>query len=231
MFSEIESKIIEVLQKHIISIPKNQIGTDYPKGSNKPPSISVNNISFEVSEVGMGRSLPSQDIQIHDMFSGNGDQIEFQLSDKPVRSQIRVEYPIRTRLPSNQYIIDYQLNRIIFHNPPESGEDNISVRYSKPVVSKGLVLTIQYNINIWAITKTERDKISEECIKAILLEESNLNQYEFSIKITRGYNNELEIEGQYCKTIELSVESNIQVESPQPVMEKIDVRENYQNNK
>ena len=147
MFEEIEQAIIEALKLHI-NIPKDRISVNNPQDKKDLPAITVEDTDYIVSEVGIGKSIYGEEAQIIDKFSGDDENTEFELSEKPLRPIQRVEYPTGKTIGSNQYLVDYQLNKIIFHSPPKKGDDNISVRYIKPVVSLGLKFELKYHIRI-----------------------------------------------------------------------------------
>jgi hypothetical protein len=224
MFHNIEKVFVESLQKHLDKIPKDRISVLEPKDPKYLPAVSVNNVSFEVSEVGLGGTLHGEEVKIMDLFTGDDETTEFQLTQKPLKPIQRIEHPIGTIVSSDKYVVDYQLNRVIFHSPPSKGEKNISIRYLKPMISKGIKLDIIYHIKVYSTSISERDKIAVECIKALIYEEAYLRHNEIFFRAIRGFNkNPPELKDVYCKVLEYLVEGKIQVETPHPRIEKIDL--------
>jgi len=91
MFTEIENTIIDVLQRNLETVPKENISTKKPDPLAKKnlPAISVENVSFEADEVGVGRSVDTPDKEREEFFNGDDKKLSFTLSEKPVRPVLK----------------------------------------------------------------------------------------------------------------------------------------------
>lgn len=227
MFKKIETAMIKVLQDHLKTVPKDNIGVKITELGENLPAISITNIDFEVQDVGVGRSIGGEGRELQDMFSGDGKTKEFTVKVKPLRPTITVEHPIGTRLTEDDYAVNYEKGVITFKSPPEKGKENILVKYLKPIEIKGLRFNLRYHLNIWAGDEAQRDAITVEVMETLLREEDTLNWQGISIKPVKGFNippNE-DLPGEtYGKTIEYSTEAELRVVVPYPRMEKIEIK-------
>lgn len=227
MFNKIEAAIIEVLRENLEKVPKGNIISERPGSGAKLPLVHVTNVSFEVKDSGFGQSVEAKDTLLEDVFSGDGAQREFVLTEKPLRPLISVEHPPKRRRNESDYAVDYRKGVIAFRIPPAEGEDNVLVRYSKPIEVKGLKLELNYNINVWAGDEALRDEVTVGVMEALLRGESKLNESGVYLRPTRGFNMDSAEEGPkggFGKTIECTVEAEMRVEIPYPRMEEIDLK-------
>ena len=227
MFNKIEAAIIEVLKENLEKVPKGSIISERPGSGAKLPLVHVTNVSFEVKDSGFGQSVEAKDTLLEDVFSGDGVQREFVLTEKPLRPLISVEHPPKRRRNESDYAVDYRKGVIAFRIPPTEGEDNVKVRYSKPIEVKGLKLELNYNINVWAGDEALRDEVTVGVMEAMLRGESKLNESGVYLRPTRGFNMDsadVGPKGGFGKTIECTVEAEMRVEIPYPRMEEIDLK-------
>lgn len=230
MFSEIESTIIDVLQKNLQTVPKENISAEKPdlKAEKSLPAISVENVDFEADEVGVGRSVDTVDKQREEFFDGDGKKKSFKLGEEPVRPLLSVEHPVGTRRRRElDYAVDYKKGVINFHSPPAKGERNIVVRYQIPLETKGVKFSLRYHINVWSQNEAEKNQITVDVIKALLREEEIFNRKGMFIKPLRGFNMSrdeapINVSG---KTLEYLLEAYLQVEVPLPRIEKVEIEE------
>jgi hypothetical protein len=229
MFSRIEASLVKVLQENVKSVPKDNIyprKPDLKKGQNLP-AISVINMDFNIKEIGIGGST-SPNKQLRDIFSGDGKKTEFTLTKKPLRPIINVEHPLsKKKKEMTDYTVNYEKGSILFRSPPQKDKDNILIEYFLPVETKGLKFDLKYFLQIWTNDKAQRDAITIEVIETLLREESSLIKQGIFIKPISGSNsplNEGVPEGVYVKTLEYSVETELQVEIPLPRVEKIEIQ-------
>ncbi len=230
MFGDIENAMVNILQRNLEAVPKENIGTRKPdlKIKKNLPAISVANLDFKTDDVGMGRSVSSVDSETVERFSGDGKKIAFALGQKPLRPTVFVEHPAGTRLGEKaNYTVDYEKAVVNFHSPPRKGTDNIVIRYRMPVETKGVKFRLNYLINVWSQDAIQRDRITIDVIKALLKEEETFNRKGMLIKPLGGLNipSDQVPEGVYGKTLEYMVEAYLHVETPLPRIEKIEFKE------
>ena len=230
MFTEIESIIIDVLQRNLGSVPKQNISAKKPDLGEKKslPAISVENIDFEADEVGVGRSVDTVDKQREEFFDGDGKKKSFKLGEKPVRPVLSVEHPVGTRRRREiDYTVDYEKDIVYFRSPPAKGERNIAIRYQMPLETKGVKFKLRYHIDVWSEDEAEENRITVEVIKALLREEETFNRKGVLIKPVRGFSRSqgkapAKVSG---KTLEYLFEAYLHVEVPVPRIERIEIGE------
>jgi hypothetical protein len=225
MFSKIETAIINVLRDNLKSVSKDNIGIKEPKPKNLP-SITLTNEDFEIKEVGIGRSIGGEGRETQETFSGDGKKTEFTFTEKPVKPFIGVEYPAGKRLDERNYKVDFEKNLIIFQSPPAKEKDNILVRYNKPIEVKTLKFNLRYHLNVWAEDGAQRDEIAVEVIETLLRNEELLSQQGIGISPVKGFNIPPD-DGKgnmYGKTLEYLVETDLQVPTAVPRIEKIEIK-------
>ena len=223
MFSKVESALMKVLKDNLTKVPNENIIIGERK-NNSLPTISINNIDFEVKEVGFGRSAGK--IELQDVFSGDSKTTEFTLKEKPLKSIIEVELPPGNKLKENDYVVDYDRGVITFNSVPTKGKGNIIVTYRKPSEVKGLKYNLRYYLTIWANDKTQRYLITAEVIKTLLQEEDALNREDIILKPTRGFNvtqNEEPRKKAQGRILEYIIETSLKVEIPLTRIEKIEI--------
>ena len=229
MFNKIENAIIKVLQENLKVVPKDNIGTkknDFQADKNLP-AISLNNIDFDIEEVGIGRFIGEEDVELQETFSGDGKKRGFTLAEKTIGQLIAVEHPPGRRLKErDDFTVNYESSMIKLHATPPKGENNIVVRYLKPTQIKGLKFNLRYHLNVWATDEAQRNSITTKVVGILLREEESLNQQEIFITPIKGFNiSDREVpKGVYGKTIEYIVKTELQVETPIPRIEKIEVQ-------
>ena len=229
MFNKIENAIIKVLQENLKVVPKDNIGTkktDF-QADKSLPAISLTNIDFDIEEVGIGRFIGEEDIELQETFSGDGKKRELPLTEKTLGQLIAVEHPPGRRLKeSDDFKVNYESSMINLHSTPQKGENNIVVRYIETTQIKGLKFNLRYHLNVWATDEAQRDSITIEVVEILLREEESLNQQEIFIKPIKGFNiSDGEVpKGVYGKTIEYIVKTELQVKIPIPRIEKIEVQ-------
>ena len=224
MFSKVESAIIKVLKDNLKTVPNENIIIGEIK-TNSLPVISINNVDFEVKEVGFGRSVGS--VELKDVFSGDSKTKKFTLKVKPLKPIIDVEYPPGNKLKENAYTVDYESAVITFISAPKKAKDNILIKYLKPTETKGMTYNLRYHLNIWGKDETQRDAITVDVMKTLLKEEDSLNREDMILKPTRGFNipqNGEPQKGAHGKTLEYIIETGLEVEIPLTRIEKIEIK-------
>lgn len=227
MFKKIETAIIKVLQDHLKTVPKDNIGVKNPKLGENLPAISLTNVDFEVKEVGLGRSIGGEGLELQETFSGDGKKKEFTVKEKPLRPTITVEHPPGMRIKEDDYGVDYKNGVITFHSPPKEGKENILIKYLKPIEIKGVRFNLRYHLTVWAGDEAQRDAITVEVMETLLREEDTLNRQGIPIRPVKGFNipPDKDLPGEiHGKTIEYLIEADLQVEVPYPRIEKIELQ-------
>ena len=225
MFNKIETAIISVLQENLKKVPKGNIGVKMPEPK-KLPSISLNNIDFETKDLAIGRTISGEGREAQETLSGDGKKTDFNLTEKPVKPLIGVEYPAGKRLDERNYKVDFEKNLIIFQTPPAKGKDNILVKYNKPIEIKTLKFNLRYYLNIWAESEAQRDDIAVEVIETLLRNEELLSQQGIGISPVKGFNIPPDDDkgNMHGKTLEYLVETDLQVPTAVPRIEKIEIK-------
>jgi len=230
MFSEIENTIIDVLKRNLETVPKENITTKKPdlRAKKNLPAISVENVSFEADEVGVGRSVDTPDKEREEFFSGDGKKLSFTLSEKPVRPVLSVEHPVGTRRRNEvDYSVDYERGVINFRSPPEKGKKNVRIKYLIPLETKGVKFNLRYHVDVWGREEAERDRITVDVIKALLRDEEAFSRKGIFIRPLRGFNrptDETTVDIS-AKTVEYLLEAYLKVEVPLPRIERVEIRE------
>jgi len=231
MLNDVEDAVIKVLRENLEGIPKENINVkrpDFKKDS--LPSISFENVEFKTEDLGMGASSGEKKEGAHDKFSGDNKTEKFNLSKIPLKPLEIVEHPLGTeRREVDDYTVDYEKAIIKFRIPPVRGKDNISVKYfvDKSVgETKGFKFNLKYNLCIWAKDEGERDRITMDVLKTLLMVTDELNDQGIVLRTLGGANigDEKIPEGVFGKNIECDIESEVYVEVPYERIRKIEVK-------
>ncbi|MEM2455575.1 MAG: hypothetical protein QXL85_06195 [Candidatus Bathyarchaeia archaeon] len=230
MIDKIEEAIVSVLRENIEGVPKENIGMRKPDLSIAVnlPAISIVNVEFKIEEIGIGRSFATKNNEVEERFSGDGKRVNYTLSRKPLKPTLIVEHPPgERRLENADYFVDYENGSITFQVPPEEGSNNILVRYLIPAEIKSVKLIMKYHINVWDGDELRANKITFSIIEALLKREEDLNLRGVMIKPTGGFSIPADKtpKGVYGRTIECLLETYMQVETPLPRIEKIEIKQ------
>jgi hypothetical protein len=226
MFNRVEEQVIKVLQEEMKGIPKNSISTKI-KDLKKTPAVQVTNVSFRLGDKSLGRPIVGEENLQKDVFSGDGKKTEYKLSEKPVRPIISVESPIGSRIDESMFTIGYREATITFNDPPETGKNNIAIRYIKPFETVGLHLNLTYHINVYGDNEEERDTLTEKVLESVLKGEERLNGESLSLEFVKGFNITVSPENlpnSYGKTIEYTVNTPFIVLIESGIMEEIEIK-------
>jgi hypothetical protein len=228
LLPEVDEAIIQALRENLANIPKKDIliqkSTTPPK---KTPSLQVWNRAFEASDTSIGGAGPESSEVIQDDFDGDGKRTQFELSSRPLRGELSLEYPPgRTRREETDFRVDYATGTVTLTTPPEKGR-KILVRF---LSSKGageakmLRLKLIYDLNVWASDPSEIGSVTNQVASAILLSREGLAAKGIQLRLVQGKDlptqdgvpSEL-----YCKSLECIAEADMQVKIPYTRMEKI----------
>lgn len=182
MLNSIITEISEVLQKglqdkvdkrNILTIRKVDLSE-----SSSLPKVAVYDAGFKFEEIGLNGSLGDAREEVAERFDGDGKRTIFQLHDKPVRPLLDVEEGSAKKNEIDDYKVNYDSGAIKFRSPPTKGEKNVIVRYMLPRATgeiKGLRLSIDCRIDIWAVDQKNCDDITIDVMKTLLLSKENLS--------------------------------------------------------
>jgi hypothetical protein len=232
LFDIIEDALIKILQEKLTNVPKDNITTrkiDLEKATF--PFLSLYDADFTLEDLGIGRESGESKEEISEKFSGDGKKSSFQLSVRPIKPIISIESPLgQIRKENEDYTVDYEKGVVAFFSPPEKGKENILIRYfsAKGVfVTRGLKVNAKYYIDVWASDKDTCDSMAIDVIKALLIGRDELAKKGLNIKPIQGYNIEPEKEFlnlAFGKRLEYSIETDILVRIPTPLIEKIKIQ-------
>ncbi len=229
LIEEITETLSATLKEQLKSVPKSSIVSEEKAAAKaKAPSVAVINPEFTVEESSLSGSEPERK-QIHEeTFSGDGRKIEFSLNEKPLRP-VFVEHPLGEMLSSpNDYSVDYVNGKVKFRSPPEKGKDNLLVRYAGlkgAAEQRSLQLNLKYLIQVSGEDETERDAITLDVLRSLIIAKEVLERQGVHFKILGG-RNDLDHTGTESKTvsmktIECQAQTKLTIEMPSGVMEKI----------
>ncbi len=148
--------------------------------SSSLPKVTVYDAGFRFEEIGLNGSLGNVREETIEKFGGDGKKTVFQLQDIPVRPLLGVEEGPARRNEIDDYKVDYNSGTIKFRSPPAKGEKNVVVRYLLPKTTgevRGLRLSIDCRIDIWAVDQKNCDDITIDVMKTLLL-----SKEDFSLK-------------------------------------------------
>jgi hypothetical protein len=234
LLDAIADELVRALQAGLPDIPEARIRTDKPnlKKTSDLPAISVSSAEFTFQDAGVGGGGTDVKDVVKVYFSGDGKTVTFTLSDKPIRPMLGVESPKgHAKVENNDYTVDYVKSEITFSSPPPRGKNNVLARFYSASTSgeaKYVQMNITYNVDVWATEEKERDSLTIEVIKAIVLSEEGLSTKGMRVTPSRGLNLDAEdigADGVVAKRLIYSVEANLQVKTLVPTMERIEIEQ------
>jgi hypothetical protein len=188
MLTEIESRLIKILQENMTSIPPENI-------ANKPipnhlPAIIISNIKFKFGNAGLVENCEQQKSPIEQKFNSSGTKKTYKLSEKPLRKSVVVEYPVGTPLSEKvDYTINYEDSLVTILKALDKAKSDILVRYfsRKSIMTLKMVkLKALYSIEVCAKERSEADTIAEGVVKSLLNAEDEILSEGIQIKPLRG---------------------------------------------
>ncbi len=226
LIPEITQTIVSALRENVKTVAKTNITTDdETSGKGKTlPRISIASPDFTVEEFGLAGSEPEKKELQEDKFSGDGKQSEFILSREPLRPLLSVEHPLGEgcREPDD-YSVDYLSAKITFRTPPAKGKGNVLVRYNGAKSSgelRSLQLNLKYLLKVNADRNSQRDEITLEVLRALVLAKDSLEKQGVLFKILGGHSDSVDHESP-SRNIECLAQTKLLVEMPSAAMEKI----------
>lgn len=176
MLTEIEDRLVKILQERIREIPKGNIVLNVEPA--KLPAVAISNLGFEFEKSGLAENIEEGKVEMDERFDGDGVQTSYNLKEKPLQGSVQVECPRGTSLAEKKdFIVNYDDASIGFSKAPPRGKNIIFVKYlsrKSAVTLKGLRMKATYSIDVWSADRVEVDSIAEQVVKALLTVEDEL---------------------------------------------------------
>jgi len=224
MLTEIEDRIIRILQENLAELPPENITTKAAAG--KLPSVFISNLKFKLLNAGLVENAEQEKIIIEERFSGNGGLKVFKLKETPLRKSVNVEAPLGTALTErDQFVVNYQDGSIIFLEAPIKGKDNILIKYTsrKSVMTlKTIRLKALYQLEVTGKERASADALAENVIKVLLNAEEEFLSNGIGIKPIGGVQT---ANGEKTNTLQLRYvfEKELRTEKVVEAMERIEI--------
>ena len=231
MFNTLEDLLISIIQKKIKGVLKENI-TNRKINFEKDtlPFISVYYTDFIFEDLGIGRESSENKKELIEKFSGDGKKSSFTLSIKPLKPIISIENSIgEKKIENKDFNVDYQKGLITFLNPPEQGKKNIFIRYfsaKDAYLTKGIKVKINFHMDVWTEDKYKVSLLTNEVIKIFLIEREELIKNGYDLKPLKGsiIENDETNKTIFGNTLIYSIDTEIFVETPIPLIEKIEIQ-------
>lgn len=228
MIREITETLTQTLKEQLKTVPKANVTSEEKLAKGKPPSVAVFNPEFTVEESSLSGSEPERKETHEEKFNGDGRVIGFTLSQQPLRPLV-VEHPVgETRREPDDYSVDYLHSKVNFRVPPEKGKGNIVIRYAGAKSSaelRSLRLNLKYLIEILGEDESQRDEITLDVLRSLVMAKELLEHQGVSFRILGGRNDDLDHgatgKNADLKIIECMAQTKLTIELPTGVMEKI----------
>jgi len=176
MLTEIEDRLVKILQEKVKEIPKDNIVLNTEPA--KLPAVAISNLGFEFESLGLAENVDEGRIKLDERFSSDGVQTSYKLKEKPLQGSVQVECPPGNSLAEKKdFAVKYSEGSIDFSTAPPKGKKRIFVKYlshKSAVTVKGLKLKATYSIDVWGTGRVEVDSIAEGVVKALLMVEDDL---------------------------------------------------------
>jgi len=232
LFDEISEELVKALQANLKYFPAEAIRRSPPSSKlDKFPTISIQSADFVLEEAGLGGGESIEKDVAEERFSGDGKNKEFKLAAKPERPLLRVESPLKApKSEPEDYEVDYSSGTVRFLAAPEAGKDNVIVKYysaSSAGALKSVRLNVNYHIDVWATDEVQRDHLTIEVIKALMVSQEGFSSRGIRVKPLQGLNIEpdSQLAGTSAKRLVCEVEAELKVRMPVARIEKIALRE------
>jgi hypothetical protein len=188
MLTEIEDRLVKILQEKVEEIPKDSIVLNMEPA--KPPAVAISNLSFTFENMGLVENTDEGHIEMEELFSSDGVKKSYSLKEKPLQESVQVECPKGTSLAEGKdFDVDYGKASIEFRKAPPKGKNNLSVKYlshKKIMTVKGLKIKGTYAIDVLHTDRAKADSLAEKVVKALLLAEDELAAEGIELKPVGG---------------------------------------------
>jgi len=176
MLTEIEDRLVKILQEKVVEIPEESIAINVTP--NKSPAVVISNLGFKFENAGLAENIDEGKNELEESFSGDDVKVSYKLQEKPLKSSVRVESPLGTFLTEKgDYAINYKEGSIDFRKAPQAGKNNIFVKYlslRRFMMLKSLKMKALYTIDVRSADRIEADSLAEKVVKALLTAEDEL---------------------------------------------------------
>jgi hypothetical protein len=177
MLTEIEDRLVKILQDSVEEIPKGNIVVNMEPSES--PAISISNLSFEFENMGLFENIDEGNIELEEWFSSDGVQKSYTLKEKPLPDNVWVECPPGTSLVERKdFDVNYVKGLIDFSKIPHKGKDKLFVKYlsqkKKIMTVKGLKIKGTYAIDVLHASRDKADSLAEKVVKVLLMVEDEL---------------------------------------------------------
>jgi hypothetical protein len=188
MLTEIEDRIIKVLQQSLEQLPPENITAKSASG--KLPSLTISNLKFKFMNAGVAENLEQEKTKLTEYFSGNASTKVYKLKETPLRRSVTAKSPPEKVLAEkDQYVVNYEGGSVIFLEAPDKGKNNILIEYTsrKSIMTlKTIRLKALYQIEVAGKERSETDALAESVVKALLNAESEFLSNGIEIKPVSG---------------------------------------------
>jgi hypothetical protein len=225
MLTEIEGRLVKILQEKVEEIPKDSIVLNMEPA--KLPAVAISNLSFTFENMGLVENIDEGHIKIEELFSSDGVKKSYSLKDEPLQDTIQVACPPETSLAERKdFNVDYGKASIEFSKAPPKGKNNLVVKYlslKKIMTVKGLKIKGTYAIDVLHTDRAKADSLAEKVVKALLLTEDELAAEGIELKPVGGET--LREQGKNTEKIRLnySFEMEMRVKKIIPPITKITI--------
>jgi hypothetical protein len=187
MLTEIEDRLIRVLQQNLQQLPPENITT---KSATQLPSLTISNLKFKFLNAGLAENLEHEKTKLTEYFSGNGSTKVYKLKETPLRRSLTAKSPPDNILvEKDQYVVNYEDGSVIFLQLPDKGKNNILIEYTsrKSIMTlKTIRLKALYQIEVASKERSEADALAESVVKALLNAETEFLSNGIEIKPVGG---------------------------------------------
>jgi len=188
MLTEIEDRLVKILQERVDEIPKDSIVVNMEPA--KLPAVAISSLSFEFKNMGLVENIDEGNIEMEELFSSDGLKKSYSLKDKPLQETVQVECPQGTSLTERKdFDVNYEKSSIDFSKAPPKGKNNLFVKYlshKKIMTVKGLKINGTYAIDVLHTDRAKADSLAEKVVKALLLAEDELAAEGIELKPVGG---------------------------------------------
>jgi hypothetical protein len=188
MLTEIEDRLVKILQEKVKEIPKDNIVVNMEPATS--PAVAISNLNFAFENMGLVENIDEGNIAMEELFSSDGAKKSYSLEDKPLQETVQVTCPPGTSLEERKdFDVDYAKTSIEFSKAPPKGKNNLLVKYlsnKKIMTVKGLKIKGTYAIDVIHTDRAEADSLAEKVVKALLLAEDELATEGIELKPVGG---------------------------------------------
>lgn len=188
MLTEIEDRLVKILQERVKEIPKGNIFLNTEP--TKLPAAAISNLGFEFENLGLAENIDEGRIELEERFNSDGAQTSYKLKERPLEGSVRVESPPGISLAEKKdFVVGYDEGSIDFRKAPPKSKKRIFVKYlsqKSTVTLKGLKVKATYSIDISDVDRVKADSIAEKVVKALLMVEDELAEEGIELKPVGG---------------------------------------------